>query len=62
MPAKTHVYLVTTANGDTTGARLIRGTIRQVEAQLRSELSIEVCTAEKAHSLAGTKIEDATEQ
>lgn len=56
---KIRVYIVTTANGDTTGARLIRGTIKEVEAHIRSEISIEPCTVEQARDFASVEIEDA---
>ena len=63
--AKTHVFLVQPITGrpymDTIQKRLIRGTLREVEAKLRQEVSIEPCTAEQAHALADVEIESATE-
>ena len=60
--AKTHVFLVKPTSGETGWAsRLIRGTLREVEAKLRQEVSIEPCTAEQAHAMADVEIEIATE-
>ena len=67
MPAKTHVFIVRTVDqtpknrSDLIPPRLIRGTLREVEAKLRAEVSIEPCTAEQAHSLAEVEIEEAKE-
>ena len=41
--------------------RLIRGTLREVEAKLRQEVSIEPCTAEQAHTMSDVEIEEAGE-
>lgn len=62
MPAKTHVFLVQRI-GDESAVwkRLIRGTLREVEAKLRGEVSIEPCTAEQAHTMADVEIEEAAE-
>ena len=54
---KTHVFLVNLEKYSS-GKRLIRGTLREVEAKLRQEVSIEPCTAEQAHQLADVEIED----
>lgn len=40
--------------------RLIRGNLKQVEAKLRGEVEIRVATAEEAHAMSDTEIEDAT--
>ena len=56
--AKTHVFLVKQAV-DQPKNRLIRGTLREVEAKLRQEVSIEPCTAEQAHEMADVEIESA---
>ena len=56
--AKTHVFLVQPAEGLGGIHRLIRGTLKEVEAKLRSEVSIEPCKAEEAHGLADVEIED----
>ena len=52
---KVQVWIVKPQGGDT---RLIRGTLKEVEAKLRGEVSIEPCKAEEAHSLADVEIED----
>ena len=39
--------------------RLIRGTLKDVEQLLRSEVSIEPCSAEQAHQMADVEIEEA---
>ena len=63
--AKTHVFLVKpiVPAGDNSQdgwqSRLIRGTLREVEAKLRQEVSIEPCTAEQAHQMADVEIEEA---
>ena len=61
--AKTHVFLVVLQpeTPSYNGKRLIRGTLREVEAKLRQEVSIEPCTAEQAHALAEVEIEEAKE-
>ena len=63
--AKTHVFLVEwkikNGNLQTFAKRLIRGTLKEVEAKLRQEVSIEPCTAEQAHQLADVEIESAAE-
>ena len=61
--AKTHVFLVHPIDPAKAleGARLIRGTLREVEAKLRQEVSIEPCTAEQAHELADVEIESAAQ-
>ena len=61
--AKTHVFLVVLQpeTKSWNGKRLIRGTLREVEAKLLQEVSIEPCTAEQAHQLADVEIESATE-
>ena len=61
--AKVHVFLVkpTIFNGDAevgSPGRLIRGTLREVEAKLRQEVSIEPCTAEQAHTMSDVEIEE----
>jgi hypothetical protein len=61
--AKTHVFLVSAVkvpNGTTVHPldRLIRGTLREVEAKLRQEVTIEPCTAEQAHAMSDVEIED----
>ena len=61
---KTHVFIVNqtadATNGDTK-PRLIRGTLREVEAKLRAEVSIEPCSAEQAHTMADVAIEEVGE-
>ena len=60
---KTQVYFVASADG-TQGPkveRLIRGTLKEVEAMLRQEITIAPCTAEQAHQMANTEIEQAGE-
>lgn len=60
--AKVHVFLVqpTQGSGDATPpSRLIRGTLKDVEAKLRAEVSIEPCTAEQAHEMPDVEIEEA---
>jgi len=42
--------------------RLIRGTLKDVEALLRQEVDITPCTAEQAHTLHDVEIEDAEGQ
>ena len=64
--AKTHVFLVTykplpVPAVSHPSKRLIRGTLREVEAKLRQEVSIEPCTAEQAHELADVEIESAAQ-
>lgn len=60
--AKTHVFLVQPADQALQGdKRLIRGTLRDVEAKLRQEVSIEPCTPEQAHQMSDTVIEEAAE-
>ena len=61
MAAKVKVYLVHATTGDSLNKRLIRGTLREVEQKLRSEVSIEPCTAEDAHKLGDVEIEEAGE-
>lgn len=65
MPAKTHVFLVTAilpaGSGQGYAKRLVRGTLREVEAKLRAEVTIEPCTAEQAHTMADVQIEEAGE-
>ena len=59
---KTHMFIVRpNKTGVVYVPRLIRGTLREVEAKLREEVSIEPCTAEQAHQLAEVEIEDAGE-
>lgn len=58
--AKVHVFLVK-QDGVVNTHRLIRGTLREVEAKLRQEVSIEPCTAEQAHQMADVEIEQAGE-
>jgi hypothetical protein len=41
--------------------RLIRGTLKDVEQLLRSEVSIEPCSAEQAHQLSDIEIEEAAQ-
>ncbi len=62
---KVQVFLVTptsTEHVDERPQRLIRGTASDVRAKLRSEISVEPCTAEQAHALKGVEIEDATQE
>ena len=62
--AKVHVFLVQGTQeeeADRPARRLIRGTLREVEAKLRQEVSIEPCTAEQAHQMADVEIEQAGE-
>ena len=64
---KVHVFIVkpTIFNGDADiGApgRLIRGTLKDVEAKLREEVTIEVCDAATAHQMRDVEIEEAVEQ
>ena len=62
--AKVHVFLVQPTQGSgehTPPSRLIRGTLREVEAKLRQEVSIEPCTAEQAHQMADVEIEEAVQ-
>ena len=64
--AKVHVFLVEYLPQPAPAVshpskRLIRGTLREVEAKLRQEVSIEPCTAEQAHQLADVEIEQAGE-
>ena len=57
---KTHVFLVKSVGPVSDGvSRLIRGTLREVEAKLRGEVSIEPCTAEQAHEMSDVEIESA---
>lgn len=57
--AKVKVYIVKPQVGQEAATRLIRGTLKDVEQKLRSEVSIEPCTAEQAHELADVEIESA---
>lgn len=57
--AKTHVFLVKPTADNSGEHRLIRGTLREVEAKLRQEVSIEVATAEDAHKMGDVEIESA---
>ena len=60
--AKVHVFLVKPTNPeDVVPERLIRGTLKEVEAKLRQEVSIEPCTAEQAHAMSDVEIEEAGE-
>ena len=62
MAAKVKVYIVQPAEKTGLGdsrIRLIRGTLKEVEAKLRQEVSIEPCSAEEAHKLADVEIEEA---
>ena len=61
--AKVHVFLVQSSAPNALGdnKRLIRGTLKEVEAKLRQEVSIEPCTAEQAHQMADVEIEQAGE-
>jgi len=58
---KVHVFLVNQkiAGGGALASRLIRGALKDVEAKLRAEVSIEPCTAEQAHAMADVEIEEA---
>ncbi len=56
---KTHVFLVKPTDASTFATRLIRGTLREVEAKLRGEVSIEPCDAATAHTMADVQIEEA---
>lgn len=58
---KVHVFLVHATTGDSLNKRLIRGSLAQVEAKLRAEVSIEPCNAEQAHALADVEIEECAE-
>ena len=58
--AKVHVFLVK-QDGVVNTHRLIRGTLKEVEAKLRQEVSIEPCTAEQAHQMSDVEIEQAGE-
>ena len=61
---KTHVFLVSPLQPHRpieATRRLIRGTLREVEAKLRGEVSIEPCTAEQAHQMSDVAIEEAGE-
>ena len=40
--------------------RLMKGTLRQVNNKLLSEITVEPCSAEDAHRYHATKIEDVT--
>ena len=59
--AKTHVFLVQPAEGLGGIHRLIRGTLKEVEAKLRQEVSIEPATAEQAHQMSDVEIEEAVQ-
>ena len=57
---KTQVYIVRPMKAAVIYTpRLIRGTLKEVESKLRGEVEITVATAEQAHSMADTTIEDA---
>ena len=58
---KVRVFLVAPITPYDAPNRLIRGTLREVEAKLRQEVSIEPCTAEQAHQLHDVEIEEAGE-
>ena len=60
---KVHVFLVqpTDPTNGLVPNRLIRGTLKDVEAKLRAEVTIEPCTAEQAHTMADVEIEEAVE-
>lgn len=60
---KTRVWIVKYIKPDegAISTRLIRGTLREVEAKLRQETSIEPCEAEDAHKMADVEIEEAGE-
>lgn len=64
---KVHVFLVAplAKQGESEPAtdevRLIRGTLAEVEAKLRAEVSITPCDAEQAHQLSDVEIEQAAE-
>ena len=53
---KVQVWIVKPQDG---APRLIRGSLREVEQHLRSEVSIEPCSADQAHELHETLIEEA---
>lgn len=60
---KVHVFIVTYLPLQAPAVshpskRLIRGALKEVEAKLRSEVSIEPCTAEIAHQMSDVQIED----
>lgn len=55
---KVHVFLVKHERLET---RLIRGTLKDVEAKLRAEVRIEPCTPEQAHQMPDVEIEEASE-
>lgn len=56
---KVHVFLVKRPHDEESVPRLIRGTLKDVEAYLRQEITIEPCTPEQAHGMSGTEIESA---
>ena len=60
---KVQVWIVQRQDGtsisDSIPIRLIRGTLKDVEQLLRSEVSIEPCSAEQAHQMADVEIEEA---
>lgn len=61
---KVHVFLVQAADSslnEDAPKRLIRGTLKDAEAKLRAEVSIEPCTAEQAHAMSDVEIEEASE-
>lgn len=58
---KVHVFIVKPTDDRTFATRLIRGALKDVEAKLRSEVSIEPCTAEEAHAMPDVEIEEASE-
>ena len=59
--AKTHVFLVKPTADNSDAHRLIRGTLREVEAKLRQEVSIEPATPEQTHAMHDVQIEEATQ-
>ena len=61
---KVQVYIVVPRGGSahSPASRLIRGSLKDVETLLRGEVEIRVATAEEAHAMSETTIEDATQE
>ena len=55
---KVQVWIVKPQGGDT---RLIRGTLKEVEAKLLGEVSIEPATPEQTHAMSDVEIEEAAQ-
>ena len=59
---KVHVFIVKSNSGETgLATRLIRGALKDVEAKLRAEVSIEPATPEQTHVMHDVDIEEAGE-